>query len=143
MSGRFDAAADDVEKALSFARRRKAGLESEARLLTDLASAYRLAGDLDRAERTVTEAIEVASARAARVSECLARLVHVEVLLQANRAEPAGLELRKVRALIEETGAGIYENLARDLSARAERSLAGALGLDRPLAPRWHNDSCA
>lgn len=140
ISGRIEAAADDLEKALAFARWRKIGLESEARMLTELANAYRRKGDLDRAERAVTEAIEVASTRAARVSECLARLAHVEILLQAGRTSPAELELHKVRALIKETGAGIYENLARDLAGRLELDSTGTAG---QLAARWHNGSCA
>jgi len=125
VSGRFEAAADDLEKALSFARWRKAGLESEARILADLANAYRLKGDLSRAEDTAAEAIEVASARAARVPECLARIVRADVLLRAGDSDRAEMEMRNVRALIEETGARIYEPLARDLAARAESGSGG------------------
>ena len=125
VSGRFEAAADDLEKALSFARWRKAGLESEARILADLANAYRLKNDLFRAEGTAAEAIEVATARAARVPECLARIVRAEVLLQAGDGDRARTELRNVRALIDETGARIYEPLAHDLAARVERGSGG------------------
>jgi adenylate cyclase len=113
ISGHIDAAADDLEKALAFARWRKVGLESEARMLT-----------------------EVASTRAARVSECLARLVHVEILSQAGRTVPAELELRQVWSLIEETGARIYENLAHDLAQRLEPARAAANGTDGALATR-------
>jgi tetratricopeptide (TPR) repeat protein len=143
ISGRFDLAADDLEKALSFARWRKAGLESEARLLADLASAYRLRGDLDRAERTVTEAIEVASARAARVSQCLARLVHAEVILQAGAPDRAELELRNAQALIEETGARIYENRARDLATRIQEDRMGVRSQNLQHADLYRNGSCA
>ena len=117
MSGRFAEAAHELEKAIAFARSRNAGLESEARLLTDLATAYRLTGDLERAERTVTEALEVASARSARVSQCLARLVHAEIALQAADPDRAELELRNAQALMEQTGARIHENRARNLAA--------------------------
>ena len=128
-SGRFEAAADQLEKALSFARMKRAGLEGEARILADLADAYRLKGDFDSAGRTAAEAIAVASARAARIPECLARIVLAEVLLQAGAAERAGLELPKVRALMEETGALLYQPLVQDLAEKIE------LGLRQSRAP--------
>jgi class 3 adenylate cyclase/tetratricopeptide (TPR) repeat protein len=119
-SGRFEAAADQLEKALAFARMKRAGLEGEARILADLANAYRLKGDLDSAGRTAAEAIAVASARAARIPECLARIVQAEVLLQTGAAERAGLELAKIRALMEETGALVYQPLVQDLAEKIE-----------------------
>ena len=125
ISQRFEAPVDDLEKALAYARSRKAGLEGEAKMLADLANAYQLNGDLRRASRTAVEAIEVATARAARVPECLARIVHAEVLCQAGETERAGLELGKVRALMQEIGARLYEPLIRDLSARIERNTGG------------------
>ena len=128
-SGRFEAAADQLERALSFARMKRAGLEGEARILADLADAYRLNGDLHSAGRTAAEAIEVASARGARIPECLARIVQAEVLLQAGAAERAGLELPKVRALMEETGALLYQPLVQDLAEKIE------LGLRHSHAP--------
>ena len=129
ISGRFEAAADELEKALSFARLKRAGLESEARILADLANAYRLNGDLDNAGRTAAEAIDVASARAARVPECLARIVLAEISLQAGDADRAALELSKIRALMEVTGAKLYEPLVRDLAVKIE------LGIGHPREP--------
>jgi adenylate cyclase len=120
ISGRYEAAVDDLDKALSFARSRKTGLEAEARILADLANAYRLKGDLANAGRTAVEAIEVASARAGRIPECLARIVHAEVLLQAGEAEQAGRELPKIQALMAATGVKLYEPLVRDLAAKLE-----------------------
>jgi len=120
VAGQFEAAVHDLDKALSLARQRKAGLEGEARILADLANAHRLNGDLANARRLAVEAIELALARAARVPQCLARIVHAEVLLSAGDTEQARLELRKVRALIEETGARLYESLVHDLAARLE-----------------------
>ncbi|MEA2917148.1 MAG: hypothetical protein QOJ15_9229, partial [Bradyrhizobium sp.] len=122
-SGRFEAAADQLEKALAFARMKRAGLEGEARILADLADAYRLKGDLDSAGRTAAEAIAVASARAARIPECLARIVQAEVLLRTGAAERAALELPKVRALMEETGALLYQPLVQDLAEKIELGL--------------------
>jgi class 3 adenylate cyclase/tetratricopeptide (TPR) repeat protein len=143
LGGHFAAAADDLEKALAFARQRKAGLESEPRLLADLAEAYRLKGDLVAAERTVVEAIDVATTRAARVPHCWARLVYAEVLLQAGRHERAQLELETVKALIEETGAGIYESRARDLAIRITDDLTEVRDKSASHADHCHNGSCA
>jgi adenylate cyclase len=119
-SGRFEAAADQLEKALAFARMKRAGLESEARILAELADAYRLKGDFDRAGRTAVEAIAVASARAARIPECLARIVQADVLWQAGDTERARLELSKVRDLMQQTGALIYQPLVQDLAEKIE-----------------------
>jgi class 3 adenylate cyclase/tetratricopeptide (TPR) repeat protein len=126
VAGRFEAAVNDLDKALSFARQRKTGLEGEARILADLANAHRLNGDLANARRFAVEAIEVATARAARVPQCLARIVHAEVLLRADDTEQVRLELRKIRALIEETGARLYEPFVHDLAARLEEAAASA-----------------
>jgi adenylate cyclase len=142
ISQRFAAAVDDLEKALAFARSRKAGLESEARILADLANAYRLNGDLEQARRTAAEAIEVATARAARVPECLARIVYAEVLWQAGETERTVLELQKVRALMEETGARLYGPLVRDLSARIERG-SGGLHSETQRARVGNEGNCA
>jgi class 3 adenylate cyclase/tetratricopeptide (TPR) repeat protein len=130
ISGRFEAAADELEKALAFARMRRAGLEGEPRILADLANAHRLNGDLDKAARTAAEAIEVASARAARVPECLARIVQAEVLLQTGDSDRARLELANIRALMEVTGAKLYEPLMQDLAAKIELGIDHASGPD-------------
>ena len=108
----MNAAIEDLSDALSFARSRKAGLENEARILADLANAYRLNGDAATALATVNEAIEVAAARHARVAECFARIVRAEILARSPdgdlRAE-AVLELGHARALMQQTGALLFE----------------------------------
>src|SRR6202171_6072113 len=139
IAGRSQAAADELEKALSLARMRRAGLEGEARILADLANAYRLNGDLDKAGRTAVEAIDVASARAARAPECRARIVLAEVSLLAGDADRAGLELSKIRALMEVTAAKLYEPLVQDLAAKSELGVGRARGPDT-LRPRLLND---
>lgn len=107
---RFDAAIADLAEALDFARRRKAGLENEARILADLANVQRLNGDLRSALVTAAEAIKVATARHARVSECFARTVHAEALAAANVGGLAAStdELDRAEILLAETGAHIY-----------------------------------
>jgi adenylate cyclase len=134
ISGRYAAAVEDLERALAFARFRKAGLESEARILADLANAYRLKGDRHNAARAAAEAIEVASARANRVPECVARAVHAEVLLLTGEGERAASELRRAKALLEETDARLYEPLIRELSARMESSADEVGGAAMPHA---------
>jgi class 3 adenylate cyclase/tetratricopeptide (TPR) repeat protein len=142
IADRFEAAADDLEKALSFARLKRAGLEAEARILADLANAYRLGGDPDRAGRMAAEAIDVASARAARVPECLARIVLAEVSLQAGDADRAGLELSKIRALMEVTGARLYEPLVHDLAAKIELGIGHTRAPDALRARLGNGGSC-
>jgi class 3 adenylate cyclase/tetratricopeptide (TPR) repeat protein len=141
ISQRFGAAVDDLEKALAFARSRKAGLESEARILADLANAYRLNGDPEQARRTAAEAIEVAGARAARVPECLARTAHAEALLQAGDIYRARSELPRIQALMRESGAKLYEPLVHDLAVRMERGHAHAPDASRDRLHR--NTGCA
>jgi class 3 adenylate cyclase/tetratricopeptide (TPR) repeat protein len=113
-AGRLNSAIDDLSSALSFARSRKAGLENEARILADLANAYRLNGDSAAALATVNEAIEVATARHARVAECFARIVRSEILSKSmsddQKAEGVR-ELSQARALMQETGALLFDAL--------------------------------
>jgi len=142
ISGRYAAAVDDLEKALAFARFRKAGLESEARILADLANAYRLKGDLQHAGRAAIEAIEVATARANRIPECVARIVHAEVLLQNNEGERAVSELGRARALLEETEARLYEPLIGELSSRIESGIARGGGVAAPRAQLGNGTNC-
>jgi adenylate cyclase len=110
---RLTSAIEDLSDALSFARSRKAGLENEPRILADLANAYRLNGDIPNAFFTVNEAIEVATKRHARVPECLARLVHADLLVRFGTDDQkvaASHELEHAQALIRETGAMIFQS---------------------------------
>jgi tetratricopeptide (TPR) repeat protein len=109
VAGRLTSAIRDLSDALSFARTRRAGLENEPRILADLASAFRLNGDADNAVRAVDEAIKVAVDRHARVPECLARIVHADLLVRLGEdyKSAAEFELAHARALIEETGAAM------------------------------------
>jgi class 3 adenylate cyclase/tetratricopeptide (TPR) repeat protein len=139
-SGRFEAAADQLERALSFARMKRAGLEGEARILADLADAYRLNGNLDKAARTAAEAIDVATARAARIPECLARIVQAEILLQGGDADRAKLELPKIRALMDTTGAKLYQPLLNDLVETIEHGVGSRRA---PGVPARHQNGGA
>jgi adenylate cyclase len=86
-------------------------LENESRILADLANAYRLNGDAESAFTTVIEAIKVATERNARVPECLARMVHAQLLLSGTSDQKmAGRhELERAQLLMLETGAMIFK----------------------------------
>ncbi len=106
IAGSLDEGIDELAKALSYARERRAGLENEGRILADIANAHRLKGDLAAAQHWAVEAIGIASARHNRVPQCFARIVLAETL-----AEPSAVEreLNAAERLLEETGARIYE----------------------------------
>lgn len=115
---RLTSAIEDLSDALNFARSRKAGLEAEPRILADLANAYKLNGDESAALATVHEAIKVATERHARIPECLARIVHADLLLRSpsgDRTAEGMQELNHARALIEETGAKLFENFINEM----------------------------
>jgi class 3 adenylate cyclase/tetratricopeptide (TPR) repeat protein len=125
VTGKLHEAVSDLNDALGFARRRKAGLENEARILADLANAYRLSGEVSSAQSTAAEAINVAATRHARVAQCLAHAVLAEALFASNPGEDdkARQELNRAEALMQETGAVIYSLM---LSA-AKAKLGGFL----------------
>src|SRR5262249_32726577 len=111
---RLDDAIKDFLDALGFARRRKAGLESEPRIAADLANAYLLKRDFSFAISAATEAINIATARHTRFAECLASIVRGGALC----ASPGGGDLAEAKqalsraeALIQEAGLVILEPL--------------------------------
>ncbi|HJX83476.1 MAG TPA: hypothetical protein VJ723_03940, partial [Candidatus Angelobacter sp.] len=110
---RLTSAIQDLSDALSFARSRKAGLENEPRILADLANAYKLNGDDATALATVDEAIKVATERHARIPEYLARIVRADLLLRSKTGDQEAegkQELERARALMQETGARLFES---------------------------------
>jgi class 3 adenylate cyclase/tetratricopeptide (TPR) repeat protein len=126
IAGQLGSAIDDLSGALRFARSRKAGLENEARILADLANAYRLNGDAVTALATVDEAIKVATARHARVPECLGRIVRAEILANSkvDGHRVAAVEERsRAEALMQETGAFIFENFIKGTAAAAKTAM--------------------
>lgn len=130
VAGRFSPAIEDLSGALSFARSRRAGLENEARILADLANAYRLKGDTAAAFSTVAEAIRVATGRHARVPECLARIVHADLLIRSGTAgeELTGKqELNRASTLMSETGALIFERMFEDIGSKMPNPSKGSV----------------
>jgi adenylate cyclase len=113
VAGRLTSAIEDLSDALSFARSRKAGLENEPRILADLANAYRLNGEIEKAFSTVTQAIAIATERHARIPECLARMVHADLLMRSATSDQQAAgkqELERAHDLMRETGAVIFES---------------------------------
>jgi class 3 adenylate cyclase len=115
VAGKYSAAIEELNSALDFARRRKAGLEYEPRMLADLANAYRLKGDFSAAVCAADEAIEVSSTRHTRVAESFARTLRAHILFASGEVAEAEAELARAERLIEENGATIYQPLVRDL----------------------------
>lgn len=114
VSGQLDQAVNDLTDALGLARRQRTGLESEARILADLANAYRLQGEHASAQSAATEAIEIAGARQARIAECLARIVRAEALeasAGASMSAEVEQDLRRAEELLRETGVPIFASL--------------------------------
>jgi class 3 adenylate cyclase/tetratricopeptide (TPR) repeat protein len=111
IANRVDEAIKDLVEALGFARRRKAGLENEGRILADLANAHRLKGEIGPAIATAVEAIDVATSRRARVAECLARIVHAMALSASGSSGTDGEaneDLNRAERLIQQSGAVIF-----------------------------------
>lgn len=117
VAGRATAAVEDLTTAVEFARRRRAGLEYEPRIVADLANAYLLKGDLNSALRTADDAIRISTARHTRIAECLARIVRAQALHESGDRKSAEDELQRVQDLIEQTGALIYAPMVGDLKA--------------------------
>ena len=141
ISHRFEAAADELERALSFARSRRAGLEGEARILAELAKAYRLSGDFDRAGSTATEAMR-SPARGPPTfpKPCAHRVAGVS--LQMGNADRARANCRK-SAIAGGDRRETLRTSAHDLAVKIELGAGRSHGPD-PLRPRqFNNGGCS
>jgi adenylate cyclase len=110
--GDIDEAIKSLIDALGFARRQRAGLESEPRILADLANAYRLGGDSASSMSAATEAIEVATSRHMRLALCLGHIV------RSHLAGGHQADLGCAESLVEETGAVIFAPFIRAAKER-------------------------
>jgi adenylate cyclase len=125
VAGRQGSAVEDLTNAIESARRRRAGLEYEPKMLADLADAYRLKRDLTAALRTADQAIQASTLRHTRIAECAARLVRAQIMRASGGSEDAIKdELERVAALIEATGAAVYQPLLDDLGASLRETRA-------------------
>jgi adenylate cyclase len=123
-AGNFTAAANALREAINFARRARAGLEFEARMLADLADALYRSGDLGAALAATEEAITVARRRTDRIAECHASLVRGITLAVADGGsgdEEAGRLLEHAQQLSSESGAAFYEPRLVELRSHLER----------------------
>ena len=121
IAGRLDEGLKDLGDALGFARRQKAGLEAEPRILADLANAYRLEGQFASAVSTATEAITIATARHARVAQCFAHIVRAEALFASPSVGEnieVVQELNQAEELVKETGVVIFAPLIQIARAK-------------------------
>jgi adenylate cyclase len=112
VTGDFEEAIRSLVDALGFARRQRAGLESEPRILADLANAYRLGGDSVSSMSAATEAIEAATLRRMRLARCLGHIVRSQ-LARGHQAD-----LGSAEALVKETGALIFAPFIRAIKEK-------------------------
>jgi adenylate cyclase len=90
-----------------------------------LANAHRLNGEDATALATVEEAIRVATERHSRIPECLAYIVRADLLLRSptgNREAEGRQDLERARALMQETGAKLFENFINEIDAEPGRA---------------------
>jgi class 3 adenylate cyclase/tetratricopeptide (TPR) repeat protein len=133
-AGRLDQAIRDLTDAMGFARRQRAGLETEARILADLANAYCLKGEFASAVTAATEAIDIARARRTRVAECVAHAVRAQALLASPKAgeeTEAQLDLVKAESLLQETGVLLLAPLVRAAKENFSGPVEKLSSLDR------------
>jgi class 3 adenylate cyclase/tetratricopeptide (TPR) repeat protein len=124
-AGDFAAGARDLREAIDFARRARAGLEFEARMLADFADLLYRAGDLDAALEASGEAITVAKRRTDRVAECHASLIRGMTLAVAaggGRDDgEANQLLEHAEQLLSVSGAGFFKPRLTQLRSDLER----------------------
>jgi adenylate cyclase len=111
VAGDFVAAERHLLAALEAARRGKAGLEQEARLLALLTETYLRASDTERAVQTAAEAMETSRRRTDRYAECHAAIVGAMALAAtggASQRQQCIELLSQADALIARTGALVF-----------------------------------
>jgi adenylate cyclase len=113
-AGDFPSAVVELQEGLALARRAKAGLEFEARLVSDLADTLYRAGEIGRAAEMADEAIDIARRRTHRVAECHALLTCAAALLTAGRSRGMAAQLlERAEQLVQLCGAAVFRsNLA-------------------------------
>jgi adenylate cyclase len=121
--GDFTEADGFFQQALDASRRRRAGLEFEARMLAFQADNLMRAGDPVRAAEVAAEAVAVALRKADRLAECHASVVTASTCLTrrgSQGAEEAHGLLKRADALLDETGAKAYEPIVLRVRAQCE-----------------------
>jgi tetratricopeptide (TPR) repeat protein len=111
-AGEFTEADGFFQQALGAARRGKAALEFEARMLAYQADNLMRAGNSSRAGEVAAEAIGVARRKADRLGECHASLVMAKACLTQSGSqdtEQARRLLERANVLVDQTGAKAFE----------------------------------
>ncbi len=124
MDGRYEAALEFTETALTTARSVGTLLQSEAVFVSNRAAALFGCGKVDEARELAREAVELACQRSTAMFECRARLVLARVLLARGSSadiEEAGETLAEALAVVERTGARGYEPFLRYELGRVAR----------------------
>ena len=106
--GRNSEAIEQFSSSLDFARRRKAGLENESRLLADLANVHLCAKEAERALNVADEAIRVARLRQQRVPECYAHFVCAAALKELGEASGSKEERDIANSMYQDTSAELF-----------------------------------
>ncbi|HYV58387.1 MAG TPA: adenylate/guanylate cyclase domain-containing protein [Candidatus Nitrosopolaris sp.] len=122
----WPSAVSAFEVALTIIRERRTGLHWEPLILAGLAEVHLGRGEVAPARTIAEEAARLAGRLGTRITECWAQQTLARVYLAAGRASRGAAEgaLRRAFALIEETGARLYEAPVR----RALAELAGGGG---------------
>jgi class 3 adenylate cyclase/tetratricopeptide (TPR) repeat protein len=108
-AGDFTVAANDLREAIDFARRARAGLEFEARMLADSADALYCSGDIGAALEVSEEAITVARRRTDRIAECHASLIRGLAVADGGSDDgEANRLLEHAEQLLSVSGAAFY-----------------------------------
>lgn len=110
-AGEFRKAASELREAIAFARRARAGLEFEGRMLADFADVLFCAGDFGVALEACEEAIEVSRRRTDRLAELHATVVRGLALAAADHvqnAEEIGRLVLRADHLLDASGAAFF-----------------------------------
>ncbi|HSV37004.1 MAG TPA: adenylate/guanylate cyclase domain-containing protein [Ramlibacter sp.] len=130
ISGQHEAAITEFTQALKLVRTANVAAEHETEILANLAESQRRIGDLERALLTAREGVEMARQRSARVAECRALITLGAALLDVHggaRSAEAGARFAEAAALIEVTGARIYESALSYEQARLRQMTLGSM----------------
>ena len=125
-AGEPERAVAACERALDEGRRNRSGLFEEAPVVAVLARARLASGDVAGAVAAAGDAAGIAAAQQARVTEAQVLLARGRVLREAGvAADDVRADLEAALAVIEETGARVFEPFVREDLARLGGDRAG------------------
>jgi len=104
-AGEHARAAALLRETLDYAREKRAGLEEEARILSELSTARLATGMASRGYELANDAVELARRRCARAEECRALISRAAAARALGRLEQFEADKAAAVGLMEETGA--------------------------------------